>query len=215
MERISRMANGRLVGIIADSHGRSQTIEAAINFLKGYGCCSIYHLGDICDSFLPETSGTCMRLLRENGIAAVKGNNDHAVVVNQVAQAGVVVSQKTLEYLQNLPPTVEHEGAVFTHSLPFVEELGLSCMIGVMRKEWARRFFARSPQRILFRGHGHTPEITWQHNGGIISETLSPEQQVDLTDRAPCVVTCGALIEGLCMVWDPHADTVASVRIAP
>ncbi len=210
MEKENRnsIQNGQTVGIIADSHGRPHTIENAIDFLKNYGCCNIYHLGDICDSFLPETSGTCVRLLHENGVAAVKGNNDHAIVINHGNQAEVVVSQKTLDYLQNLPPTVEYEGAVFTHSLPFVQELGLSSMIGVMRKEWAKRFFLKFPQGILFRGHGHNPEIKWQQNNRIISETISPGQQVDLAKRLPCVVTCGALTQGLCMVWNPNENVL-------
>lgn len=192
----------RKVGIIADSHGQPQAIADAIDLLRQKGCEPIYHLGDVCDSFLPETSGGCVDLLLEEGVLTVKGNNDYAIVINHAGQEGTVVSGKTLEFLQALPLVLECEGAIFTHSLPFVEELGLSSMIGVMKEEWARRFFNQFPERILFRGHGHTPRIRWSDNDELLSEVLETDHTIDLANRIPCVVTCGALTHGLCMVWD-------------
>lgn len=201
----------RKVGIIADSHGQPRAIADAIDVLRRKGCGPIYHLGDVCDSFLPETSGSCVQLLLEKGVSAVKGNNDHAIVINHVGQEGTIVSGKTLEYLQDLPPTLEYEGATFTHSLPFIGELGLSSMIGVMKREWAERFFNRFPEGILFRGHGHTPKVRWSDNGRLLSEVLEIDHTIDLADRIPCVVTCGALTRGLCMVWDTLGRALTSI----
>jgi len=201
---LNRGSGCRNVGIIADSHGRPHTISAAIGFLRQRGCGRIYHLGDVCDSFLPETSGSCVRILEEASVSTVKGNNDHAIVINNMGQRQTPVSDRTLAYLHDLPYVVEDGEAVFTHSLPFVGELGLSSMIGVLREAWVRRFFSEFPRGILFRGHGHTPRIRWiDSNGGhLICEAIPTGQPIDLAGRIPCVVTCGALTDGLCMVWD-------------
>ncbi len=75
------------------------------------------------------------------------------------------LSQAQRTYLQQLPLVLEYENAVFTHSLPFERELGLSCMIGPMDEVQAQRFFKRFPHKLLFRGHGHDPEIITSANG--------------------------------------------------
>lgn len=202
------------VGIMADSHGRPETIAAAISFLRGRKCSPIYHLGDICDSFNLKTAETCVGLLRENGVLAVKGNNDHAIVVNHPEGKHASISQATYEYLKGLPSIAEYKGAFFTHSLPFVRKLGLSSMIGIMGNEQAIRFFEKSPNSILFRGHGHSPEIIWQEDNQILSKILSKGQQIDLTGRVPCVVTCGALTDGLCMVWNPEKQYLSCLSFS-
>lgn len=203
------------VGIMADSHGRPETIAAAIAFLKERKCNPIYHLGDICDSFNTETVESCVRLLQENEIVAMKGNNDHAIVVNQPNGKHTTISQKTYDYLQGLPSITEYKGAFFTHSLPFVRRLGLSSLIGTMGKDEASRFFQKEPQGILFRGHSHSPEIIWQENDKILSQTISQGEKIDLARRLPCVVTCGALTDGLCMVWNPEKQHLYSLSFHP
>jgi hypothetical protein len=134
----------------------------------------------------------------------VKGNNDHAIVANQRGRNQASISQKTYDYLQDLPSVAEYRGAFFTHSRPFVRTLGLSSMIGEMSKNEASRFFERSPRGILFRGHGHSPTIMWQDDHHVVSQILTHEQKVDLSKRLPCIVTCGALTDGLCVVWHPE-----------
>jgi len=203
------------VGIMADSHGEPETIAAAIAFLGGRKCHRIYHLGDICDSSSPDTAETCVRLLQENGVFAVKGNNDHAIVANQPGRSRASISQTTYDYLQALPSVEEYQGAFFTHSRPFVRRLGLSSMIGEMSKNEAGRFFESSPRGILFRGHGHSPAIMWQDDRHDVSQILTQGQNVDLSERLPCVVTCGALTDGLCMVWQPENQRLTCLCFLP
>jgi predicted phosphodiesterase len=204
-----------IVGIIADSHGEPEAIAAALAFLRGRKCRRIYHLGDICDSSSPDTAETCVRLLQENGVIAVKGNNDHAVVANQLGRNRASISQTTYAYLQDLPSVAEYQGAFFTHSRPFVRKLGLSSMIGEMSKNEAGRFFKTSPRGILFRGHGHSPAIIWQDDHHVVSQILTQGQKVDLSERLPCVVTCGALTEGHCMVWQPENQHLTCLCFLP
>ena len=196
------------VGIMADSHGRAEPIVAAIAFLSAMNCRPIYHLGDVCDSVHPETAEACLRPLWDSNVTAIKGNNDHAIVANQVGLEQESVPKRALSFLRSLPLMTQYKNAIFAHSLPFERELGLSSMIGAMGKNEANVFFKAYPQSLLFRGHSHTPEIIRLENGRIFSHTLSVGEKFEYIGRLPCVVTCGALTRGLCMIWRPVENTV-------
>lgn len=201
------------IGIMADSHGSPEAIKAAIEFLRKKNCGPLFHLGDICDSHRPETANDCVRLLSKNDVLAIKGNNDYAILLNRNRET---VEQTTHQYLENLPLIREQGEAVFVHSLPFVEELGLSAMIGVMRTRIAQRFFRESEKKILFRGHSHSPEIIQQSNGKIQKRRLREGERIDLKRSLPCIITCGALTEGLGMIWSTEENSLVclSFRIS-
>jgi len=201
------------VGVIADSHGRAQAIAEAVTILRQEGCERIYHLGDVCDSAKPEVTESCVQVLVAKGILTVKGNNDHAIVVNHRGQRGSSIPSWVIEYLNDLPLVLQYGPGIFTHSVPFVEELGLSSMIGVLEAERTGRFFCQFPEGVLFRGHGHTPTIRWSDNGVLRSEVLEANQRMDLAGRIPCAVTCGALTRELCMVWDIPGKTLTSLTL--
>jgi len=205
----------RKIGILADSHGQPESIEIGIEFLRHQGCSTIYHLGDICDSYRPDTAERCVQHLKANRILAVKGNNDHTLVVNNEGQAGKTVPGWVLDYLRDLPFILEREGAVFAHSLPFAKELGLSSMIGVLKEQWARRFFCRFPGGILFRGHAHTPTVRWLDGSCYRSKVLSVGRPLDLNSCSPCIITCGAITRKLCMVWNVSTHTLTSMSLEP
>ncbi|MFZ5564154.1 MAG: metallophosphoesterase family protein [Thermodesulfobacteriota bacterium] len=200
-----------LTGIMADSHGDVKALSAGIAVLKKTGCGPLFHLGDICDSAYPQTTEACVALLRDHDVLAVKGNNEHTVSVNYAGQESPVVSDATALFLGRLPMVRDFAGALFAHSLPFEKELGLSAMVRTMEKAEARAFFSQYPDGLLFRGHNHAPQILWQEHGKILAETLSPDQRIDLSRRRPCVVTCGALVDGLCMIWDPEEGWLQSI----
>ncbi|OQY05293.1 MAG: hypothetical protein B6I22_07690 [Desulfobacteraceae bacterium 4572_123] len=190
-------------GIIADSHGHVGRLSDAIAFLKKQNCLSIYHLGDICDSTSPQTADACVSLMMGNKIMAVKGNNDHVISLNESGHAGYPVSTASVNYLRNLPLLLKDGNLLFTHSLPFVEELGLSSMVGTMIPENISRFFTDYPATILFRGHGHSPEIIRPENRNFSRTPLIPGQKFNLNPTSPCVFTCGALTDGHCLILEP------------
>lgn len=194
------------IGIMADSHGKPGVIQGAISFLKEKECTLLYHLGDICDSASPGTADACVELLKTHDVTAVKGNNDHIVLLNHRAQPGEVVSQITLDYLGNLAQTVERDNVFFTHSLPFAKELGPAGMIRNMGIGESDKFFSESPQSVLFRGHSHQPGIIYRDGAKTVAESLSAGQNIDLSQRTPCVITCGALTSGICMIWEPAKE---------
>jgi predicted phosphodiesterase len=202
------------LGIVADSHGELDKIIAALNFLSENGCDGIFHLGDICDSAHPETAEACVRPLIDSAVMAIKGNNDHQIDVSHRGQAGGpgdrddLIPRDVLEFIRKLPLVRSCQNAIFTHSLPFARELGLSSMIGVMGEMELNRFFSADPQGILFRGHSHDPEIACKQDHQIIYRALQPGRQYKITDRLPCVVTCGALTSSFCIIWMPAKGTI-------
>lgn len=197
-----------MIGIMADSHGKLETIEACLEKLRGMNCRRIYHLGDVCDSTRPETVEACLRPLREHDVVTLKGNNEQAIVANHSARENTPVPKRTLAYLQKLPLVQYYQDAIFAHSLPFDRELGLACMIGAMGPNELRRFFGQYPQRVLFRGHGHSPELVCRQGQHIETIPLSVGDKIDLRARRPCVVTCGAASNGFFMAWNPQAKFV-------
>ena len=201
------------IGIMADSHGQPEAIETAIELLKSHGCDTLYHLGDICDTRYPETADRCVQLLKVYRVRAVKGNNDHVVVVNHQHREDSPVSPETLAYLTGLPQRLEDDHVWFTHSLPFVEELGAAGMMWSMGFSEATRFFGDYPSMSLFRGHSHTPEIMYRKSGKVLSEPLLPGRETELSGKLPFVITCGALMNSVCMMWQPEAQVIQSLSL--
>ena len=70
------------IGLIADSHGRTDLLAAAIDWLEAMGVSSIIHLGDICDSLAPLALEDAVAVLQEHGVHALRGNNEYAILVN-------------------------------------------------------------------------------------------------------------------------------------
>jgi len=200
-----------MIGIMADSHGQDDTIREALGVFADRGCDYIYHLGDVCDSTLPATVDTCMQLLLDHGVITLKGNNDQAIVANHLDREKSPVSQKILRSLQHLDLVKQYRNGIFIHSLPFVQELGLSSMIGIMGQNEIRRFFKEYPKHILFRGHSHSPEIAWMQAGQLKTGPLAAGARLPLGDKIPCVITCGALTRGLCLVWQPEENYIESI----
>lgn len=192
------------IGIMADSHGDVDALQAAVTFLTQAGCQSLYHLGDICDSTLPETIARCVATIQENNILAVKGNNEHTVSVNSPEDGDSAISL----FLGRLPMVRVLPGALFAHSLPFEKELGLSAMIRALTDDAARFFFQQYPENLLFRGHSHAPVLMHEKGGTVLSIPISLREPISLSPCRPGIITAGALTEGLCMIWDTVADEI-------
>jgi predicted phosphodiesterase len=193
---------------MADSHGQVETILKTLAVLVDMNCRPIYHIGDVCDSARPETAAACLAPLRYYDVKIIKGNNDHTIVANHSGRVRSPVSAEVLQYLKNLPVVLEYGRAILAHSLPFFKELGLSCMIGNMGTPEIMRILREFPDRIIFRGHSHAPEIAWLQKRQIVRRPLVAGEKCCLSDKFPCVVTCGALTCGYFMVWDAAENVI-------
>jgi len=204
---------GSKVGVMADSHGQTACLQDALDFFERNGCNGIYHLGDICDSAHPQTAQRCVQLLRQHQIIAIKGNNDHQVVVNHMHSPPAYISVATIEFLKDLPLTLKVDDMVLAHSLPFVKQRGLSCMVGALGENEADLFFRLYPRRILLRGHSHLPELMRLHNKTIINQGLTPGVTQQLANIVPGIITCGAVDHGYVMIWDRREQAICSYKL--
>ena len=198
------------IGIMADSHGYPAAILAGAIFLKQRGCTALYHLGDICDSTLWKTANDCVAQVRRHGIVAVKGNNDHTLAADARGRSDGGIRPATTAFLENLPLSLAVGSAKLVHSRPFVRQLGLSAMIGVMGRREAGTFFRENSYGLLFRGHSHKPEMISAEKKEIRFSPLAVGQIVELSGHRPCIVTCGALTSGFVMLWKPARDRLES-----
>lgn len=198
---------------MADSHGRDDRIAAAIQGLTGAGCRRLIHLGDITDTNHPETALACASRLQAAGVTALRGNNDHALVILAREAHRSILPASLLDFLERLP-YVHREGPSwwFAHSLPFERELGAACLVRPLDRDMLERFGRLAPDGVLFRGHGHRPERLELAGGHLRRQALAAGEIVDLTGRKPCAITCGALSEGWCMSFEPEAGRVACLR---
>jgi predicted phosphodiesterase len=198
------------IGIMADSHGETAGIEAAAIYFRDCGCALIVHLGDICDTTRPETATACLERLNAHQILAIRGNNDHTLLLNRSAPIG----PETLETIRKMPLTRQIGSALLAHSLPFASRMGPRCMLEDMDHSHLRRFFRVYPGRQLFRGHSHQPQIVQAGPASFQRETLHPDRTCRLDPRQTAVVTCGALADGLCLLWDRQQETIELVSLA-
>jgi len=191
---------------MADSHGDSEAIAVGALFLKRRGCTALYHLGDICDATQSKTADACVAQVRNQGIVAVKGNNDHTLAVDARGRSDDGIRRATVAFLENLPLILTVGSAKLVHSRPFVGRLGLSAMIGVFGKREAADFFRENPDGLLFRGHSHRPEMISAEHEEIRFSPLAAGQTIELSGNRPCLFTCGDLTSGFVMAWEPERN---------
>jgi len=198
------------IGIITDSHGQVAQLSQAIHYLKEKKCRTIIHMGDICDSVQIQAADECISIIQKFDVIAIKGNNDHALTFNY--NSGI--NKATIDYIQSLPLVIEGQQIVFAHSLPFINTLGLSCMIQSLNSRFLKLCFDYlSENAILFRGHSHQPEIVFQSNKGYQRMKMNLPVEVDLDGLRTCVVTCGAVMNWQCMVYYPDDHVLAGCLI--
>jgi len=195
------------VGLMADSHGDSKAIAAAAAFLKAAGCRLLVHLGDICDSTDASTAAACVAAVRREGMWAVRGNNDQALL----ADGAPALDPGTRAWLGRLPLGIETPSAVFVHNRPGVRRLGRAALFGDLADGEILSFLGDGAGRLLFRGHGHRPLLQQAGPGGVIQTALPGPPGVSLSGAA--MITCGSLDRATVLVWDTVARRVERCRL--
>ena len=194
------------IGLIADSHGRTDLLVAAIERLQGMGARSIVHLGDICDSLAPLALEDAVAVLQEHGVHALRGNNEYAILVNHQGERSDSLPEDVLSYLEALPYTLSMGDIRFAHSAPFdfpaaaswpiTEDHPLIDLAGII------------DCRILFRGHSHTPSVV-ELDGKSMHRIPAPagfHMQFRMDRRY--VVTVGAIEEETIALFLPEENEV-------
>ena len=197
------------IGLMADSHGDAALIASAAAVLRSRGCAMCIHLGDAVDTTRPDTVEACLQALDAGQIKAVRGNNEHTLLLNRSAGLG----RQAADVMRAMPFGRRIGSALLVHSLPFEEALGVRCLFEDMDVDQLRRFFARYPETLLFRGHRHQPEIVQLREASLVRRSMAKGRPVPLAARQAAVITCGALADGLCLVWDRRQATVELITL--
>ena len=194
---------------MADSHGDPASIDAAAHILKRRGCDLLCHLGDVCDTARPESTKICLERLMAHGILAVRGNNEHTLLLNQSSS----IPPAALDIIRAMPLTRQIGTALMAHSLPFVSGMGSRCMLETMTTTHIRSYFRDYPSKKLFRGHSHHPEIVRTNQAALIRDKLFPGKIYPLDHSESAIITIGALTDGMCLIWAPPEATIELVSL--
>ena len=197
------------IGIMADSHGNAAMIAKAAAVLRSRECAMCIHLGDIIDTTLPASIDTCLNVLATNKIKAIRGNNEHALLLNR----STWLSREAMDAIRAMPFGRQIGSTLLVHSLPFDDVLGVRCLLEDMNLSHMGRFFDAYPGTQLFRGHSHQPEIVQFREAAFSRRQLPKGHPVPLAARQPAVITCGALADGLCLLWNRHQETVELISL--
>jgi putative phosphoesterase len=192
------------IGLIADSHGNLEATAEAIFLLKWRGADTIVHLGDFCDSVYPERTAVMINLLRENGVLAVKGNND-SLAENILADARRQPDAEEIQILEFLRdvPIVRAQGDIrFAHSLPFDTLRAFHTTIDTGDTRRAEELFNTSDFRILFCGHSHIPILFRKLDGLVTREAIPAGLPTVLEREGRYIIVAGAAAEGECALYD-------------
>jgi hypothetical protein len=203
------------IGLIADSHGNLEATAGAIRILKGRGAGRLVHLGDFCDSIRPDRAAAIIHLLRENGVLAVKGNNDFSIerMLADERRLPDPAGESTSAYLQTLPYTRALNGLLFAHSLPYDSLRAFYEPIDTGNTQRAAQLFNDANFRLLFCGHSHIPILFRMAGGNVTREQVLPGKKLlqDTDDRF--IVIVGAVDEGECALYDCERRIYERIRI--
>ncbi|MFN0123516.1 MAG: metallophosphoesterase family protein [Blastocatellia bacterium] len=102
----------RRIGVIGDIHAEDARLETALCFLRGQAVDMILAVGDIADG--PGDLNRCCDLLREYGVAAVRGNHERWLRAGKMrflpeANQDEQISEASWRYLTNLPVYLEFD----------------------------------------------------------------------------------------------------------
>ena len=203
------------IGLLSDSHGDLEALEAAVQLLLLRGAASLIHLGDICDSLRLDLLDASVRLIHRHGIRAVKGNNDFLLENLLLGRPPETAdgTEPLIRFLQGLPMKIVWGEVCFAHSLPFDFLRAFYEPIDIGTNQRAEEVFGLTPYRILFCGHSHQP-VVFRLSGKNVERApfpATPTLQLDRGDRH--IVVTGAVSEGECVLFDAENWRLERIRI--
>jgi predicted phosphodiesterase len=158
------------LGILADIHEDIERLKEALTLLRRQGTDRFVILGDVFETgqHLRET----VALLRQVDAIGVWGNHDLGLCHEPDERVRNKYPGTVLDFMTTLRPSLELDGCLFTHGLPFFDPTDPTIYyLGGYPHEPQNlvRCFQATTQRVLFVGHTHrwllaTPEgcLPWR-----------------------------------------------------
>lgn len=170
------------VGIFSDIHGNLHALQSVLEKLKEEAVDAMICCGDVVG--YGANPNECVEVLRELNIPTLAGNHDYAALglvdityFNDVARRAILwtreeLKPENLDFLKELPLTIEQEDMLFVHASPNNPETWNY----IITMGQARTAFMHYTQSICFIGHSHTPFIV-ENNDGNLSVPDTPHTQ--------------------------------------
>lgn len=189
-----------IIGIMADSHGNNVLLAAAIEALKDRGARTLIHLGDMCDTLSPHLTTETLRLIGENGVRGVRGNNECQMIHDLKSSRGEGPHQESTA-LEELPYVMSLGPLWFTHSVPYpfpaATRRPVSEFLPALLEDPA------IPFSILFRGHSHRLSILEIRGASWEKIPVEADRDIPLDKDHRYIITVGAVEKAACALFMP------------
>lgn len=199
-----------LIGILADCHGHPDKLHNGIEALKEKQAEMLIHLGDVTDTLRLETVDECVQILLEHDINGVLGNHEYSLVAHHFKRYPDRFSEATKEYISSLPYRVEMLDMCFTHFSP---DGGVHGLYAPTNEDSYEAILLNSRWPILINGHSHEPRIYRRFDGLIKNITFVTGRPFQLEKTACYILTCGALEDQYCALFDSTAHSFKVMRL--
>lgn len=204
-------APGEPIGLIADSHGKNDLLQRAIQTVTKSGAKRLIHLGDLCDSLHPDSAQDTVNILQENNIPGVLGNNEYSIISEHHNEHVQNISTAVLDYLSALPYILDLSPFWFTHSAPF--EWPAATRRPIM--DFLPHLLKQKPFpfEILFRGHSHRPSVIEMDGAEIKKIPAQAGTRLKLHRNRRYVITVGAVEEASSALFLPEEYEIIFLSI--
>ena len=201
------------IGLVADSHSHTALLLDAIRRLKEMGAKQIIHLGDVCDSLMPEALPFAVDILQSHDVQTVMGNNEYSIITDYTQEHQNGVTPELIGHLKKLPYVISMVNLCFTHSAPFRWPAATRRPI----TDYLHRLLLdeKPPFKILFRGHSHSPSVIEIKNGKANEFHVISGQRVSLKPELSYIVTVGAVEDSSCALFMPKTLEVQFIALGP
>ena len=203
------------IGLLSDNHGHLKVLQQAIDVLRRRGAEQLIHLGDFCDSLHRRNLPEIVRILKENAILSVKGNNDFIVEqrLGLTPDRGGMNGEGICGYLKDIPLKIVSGDLCFAHSLPYdsIRSFYEPVDDGSTRK--AADLFRQTSHRLLFCGHSHLPVFFRCRRNQVSREALPENQPLVLNPSERYILVVGALELGECALLHRQEQVYESINI--
>ncbi len=199
------------IGLISDSHSNNSLMLDAIRILNDNGASSLIHLGDFCDSLMPETVDDSVEILNKYNVKTLLGNNEYIILTEFIQNNPGRVKDSTVSFMEELPYNFALDDICFAHSLPYdwpaATRQPLKGLVYLFSKK------DDLPYRIIFRGHSHTMSVVEVNNGQSEEILVKSGEKIQLLKDKKYIITVGAVEDGICAIFDPVSNEFCSIPL--
>lgn len=189
-----------MIAILSDIHSNQEALAVALDTLAKENITAIYCTGDLVE--YPEEANEVIRLLQENKVKCVMGNNDVAYLdqldCSDCAPEKDLSSKlpteeltiESLEFLENLPTYLSEDDFYLVHGLP--PDLLLK-YIDYQSDTALTKAFASFSQPIAFVGHTHEFKVYELTDSSDIQKHKLNETPFDLNPNSRYIINVGSI----------------------